>query len=329
MPPVLSPESSFSHLSVLSCLGVELELAFLPHFLDHYIGLGVEPRRIHIILNASRADVPALAEARAILAARGAAEPHPWIAPYTSDAMWAERRALQARVASSRDWILNADADEHHAYPAPPAEIAAYCDRKGYNAVQGVMVDRFAADGRLAPVAPELGLAAQFPVAADAAIALFGRRRGSGLDGTVKLMLHRGDVFPSRGGHNPLAGVGAPPRFLAGVRLAAFPGTEDPAFRLAFPFRVNHYNWTATRAESLERRLATPGVSEAGRAFGGQVLDYLERHGRIRLEDIARGAPLPRSAGWRRRMLGMRLAARLRHKATRLRLPGRPAAMGG
>ena len=314
---------------MISCLGVELELPFLPHFLAHYRALGVPSENIHVILNAKHPDAPELAEARALLKAAGVPAPHAWIAPYTSDGMWAERRALQGRIAGPRDWILNADADEHHAYPAPPAEIAAHCDAKGLNAVQGVMIDRFAADGTLAPVAPEPALAAQFPVAAEAAIVLFGRRRGSGLDGTVKLMLHRGDLLPSRGGHNPLGETGPPPRFLAGARLATFPATEDPAFRLHFPFRVDHYNWTATRAESLTRRLATPGVSEAGRAFGGQVLAYLDRNGgRIRSEDTATGPAVPPSAGWRRRMLELRLAAWARHRARRLPLIGRVVAVG-
>ena len=313
---------------MISCLGVELELPFLPHFLDHYEGLGIAPGDIHVILNARNADAPGLAEAAALLSARGAARPHAWIAPYTSDAMWAERRALQARVATPGTWVLNADADEHHAYPAPPAEIAAWCDGKGINAVQGMMIDRLAPDGRLAPVAATPALAAQFPVAAETAVALFGRG-GAYLDGTVKLMLHRGDVFPSRGGHNPLAHASAPLRFLAGARLATFPGTAEPRFRLRFPFRVDHYNWTATRAESLQRRLATPGVSEAGRVFGGQVLGYLDKSGRVRMEDAVTGPAAPPAAGWRRRMLGLRLAARARHRVRRLPLPRRAAAEAG
>ena len=319
---------SSPRVRVISCLGVELELAFLPHFLAHYQSLGVRPEDIHVILNAADPTTPALAEAEAILAERGAAPPERWIAPYTSDAMWAERRAVQARVAAPDDWILNADADEHHAYPALPAEIAGYCTAKGYDCVQGVMIERFAADGTLAAVRPEPGLAEQFPVAAEAAIALFGRRRGSGLDGTVKLMLHRGSVFPSRGGHNPIASDERPPSFLAGARLATFPGAEEPRYRLRYPFRVDHYNWTATRGESLRRRMATPGVSEAGRAFGEQVLAYLDRHGGVRMEDVAVGPSAPHGGGWRRRMLGMRLAARMRYRMRRLPIPGR-AAMAG
>ncbi|WP_299652299.1 hypothetical protein [uncultured Jannaschia sp.] len=307
-----SPPNHTIDLQVISCLGVELEAGFLTHFLAHYTALGVPVANIHLILNAGRADAPELDAAEAVLAAHGAARPHRWIAPYTSDAMWAERRALQMRIARPEDWVLNADADEHHAYPDTPAAIARYCERKGYNAVQGVMIDRLAVDGTLAPVAAKPALAAQFPVAAEVAVALFGRRRSS-LDGTVKLMMHRGDVLPSRGGHNPW-GEGAAPRFLAGARLATFPGIEDPAIRLRFPFRVDHYNWTAGRQASLERRLATPGVSTAGRAFGTQVLDYLARHGRIRPEDVVLGLARPPAAGWRRLMLGMRLAARLRHR---------------
>ena len=109
-------------------------------------------------------------------------------------------------------------------------------------------------------------------------LSLMGRGEHHGLDGTVKLMLHAHDVLPSRGGHNPFAD-GAPPRFLAGARLARHPGIADPAFRFAYPFRVDHYKWTATRQDTFNRRLSTPGVSPAGAEVGGKMTRYLSEHG--------------------------------------------------
>ena len=306
-----TPQDNSVVLRVISCLGVELEGDLLPHFLAHYRRLGVPAENIHVILNAQRDDAPGLAIAEAVLRAHGAARARRWIAPYTSDAMWAERRILQRHVARQDDWILNADADEHHVYPCDPATVASYCCAKGYNAVQGVMVDRLAPDGVLAPVAPAPMLEAQFPVAAEVAVTLF-QRGGRELDGTVKLMMHRGDVLPSRGGHNAGA-EGAPPRYLAGARLAAIPGMARPATRARFPFRVDHFHWTVRRRASLKRRLSTPGASVAGRVFGTQVLDYLANSGRIGVEDVTIISSRPPAAGWRRRMLGMRLASRLRH----------------
>ena len=60
-----------------------------------------------------------------------------------------------------------------------------------------------------------------------------------------------------------------------------------PSIRFAFPFQSAHYKWCATRLPTVERRLAMPGVSPAGREYGGKLRDYLARHGRIRLEDVA------------------------------------------
>ena len=309
---------------LLSCLGVDLELVLLPHFLAHYAALGVAAERIHVLLNATDPSSPRLAEAEALLAAHGAAPPHRWIGPYTSEAMWHERRELQRRVADPRDWVINADVDEHHDYPAPLGSLIAYCERKRYTCVQGMMIDRLAPGGELARVDARPSLARQFPLAAEVAVPLFGRVRGAGLEGTFKLMLHRADVLPQRGGHN-VSPEGAAPRYLFGTRLGAFARSDDPRFRLRFPFRVWHYKWNSLRRGKIHRRVATPGASEAGVHFGAGVLDYLARHDRIRPSDVATGDPAVRVRAWKALALRMRLEARF---AARRGAPGTPSASG-
>lgn len=310
---------------LISCLGVELELALLPHFLRHYEALGVAPGDVLLILNTQDAGSPRLAEAEAVLRAHGAPAPVRWIAPYTSDAMWAERRALQREKVPPGAWVLNADVDEFHAYPAPLGEITAYCDAKGYNCVQGVFVDRLAPGGALAPVLPEPAIEAQFPIEAEVALSLGGRGRHHGVDGTVKIMAHKADVLPSRGGHNPSA-EGAAPRFATGGRLGGFDGAADPSWRLAFPFQVHHYKWTETLRESLTRRLATPGVSPAGKEYGEKIAAMIDRHGGVDLDAVHVGETAGTGA-WRRRLLAMRAEALAGHLLgrARARLPGSQA----
>ena len=123
---------------LISCLGIDLELPLLPHFFTHYTKIGIDPANMHLILNTADAANPDLAEAERILDGFGAAPPVRWIAPYTSDTMWETRRALQRDVARPGDWIVNADMDEHHVYPAAISGIVRHCHAKGHNAVQGV-----------------------------------------------------------------------------------------------------------------------------------------------------------------------------------------------
>lgn len=302
-------------IRLISCVGVALDLEFLPHFLTHYAGLGILPARMHLILNADNPDADGLERARGLLSEFGAAPSRIWIGTYSSDAMWAERRALQRAVAAPGDWILNSDVDEHYSFPAPLTEIVRHCRAVGVNCVQGLQIDRFTADGTLAQVTATSPLVQQFPVEGEASFHIFGRGKHQGISGTTKLMLHDAGILPRRGGHNPegltpdsRAAV-APdgPRFLAGRPLHMIGDIADPSFRFAFPFQSAHYKWTAARLPSVASRLAAPGVSPAGREFGGKVQVYMAEHGRIRLDDVALRSVDDRPAGdWRAAMAGLR-----------------------
>ncbi|WP_090114969.1 hypothetical protein [Limimaricola pyoseonensis] len=299
---------------LVSCLGVELDLEMLPHFLRHYAEIGIAPEAMHFSLHAETAQSPRLAEAERILAEFGAAEPARWIDTYTSDAMWEERRRLQRAVAAPGDWIVNSDIDEHYLFPAPLAEVIAHCDKVGANCVQGVQIDRFAPEGALAAVAPEPALAEQFPVSGEASFHVFRAGKHYGISGTTKLMLHRAEVLPRRGGHNP-EGLTANsrqaesdgPRFLLGRPLHTLPRLADPAFRFAFPFQSLHFKWTASRLPTVARRVETPGSSPAEAENGEKVQAYLTEHGRMPLDKVVlRGAKAPDTAGWRDTMRDFR-----------------------
>ncbi|GFE64898.1 hypothetical protein [Litoreibacter roseus] len=266
-----------------------------------------------MILNSADPDAPGFEQAERILADLGAAPPRRWVERYTSDGMWAERRRLQRDIADRGDWILNADVDEHHAYPGSIGSVIAHCETKGYNAVQGVLIDRLSETGALNPVLETPPLSVQFPLQAEMHLSLMGRGKYHGVDGTTKLMLHSARVLPSRGGHNP-SPEGEAPRYLVGGRLATFPGVMRPEFRFAFPFRVDHYKWTATRETTFKRRIETPGVSAAGKEVGGQLTRYLAEHGQIRLQDVAVHKGHRASSSWKFLAFRMRLAARMRAK---------------
>lgn len=300
-------------IRLVSCVGVELELPHLPHFIRHYLNLGIKPSHMHILLNTADETSPRLAAAKALLAESGVEDAREWIADYTSDTMWAQRRQLQQEVAEPGDWIVNADVDEHHQYPAPLQEVCRYCLSKGYNCVQGFMIDRLAENGELIEVSKTPELPNQFPVEADVLLSLAGHGDHHGTTGTTKLMLHSHDVLPSRGGHNPWKDSKTP-IFLAGAKLAKFRQVNFPHSRFRYPFRVDHYNWTSTRKTTLEKRMSTPGASPAGMELSSKLTRYLNEHGRVRLEDVVTRSPAAkRHSNWRFLSLRFRLQARLLH----------------
>lgn len=314
------PNDPKTDARLISCIGVQSDLAVLPHFLRHYVDLGIAPDRMHLVLQSSEPDDPGLDAARDILSAFGVAPHEVWVAPYTSDAMWEKRREVQLAVSEEEDWILSADSDEFHEYPEPLAAFLGRCDRMGITCTQGVFIDRLAPGGALAPIRDAPAISEQFPILADVIASIGGTGTHFNRYGTVKLMAMRAHVLPSRGGHHPLGGQ-AGIVHLFGQPLADFARIDRPAFRFRVPLRVHHFHWSASLPASLRRRIATQGVSPAGKEYGMKMLEHFERYDGIDLD----AAATTRSgiAFWRARLARMRSEAGLRRIAragrTRLR----------
>ena len=123
---------------------------------------------------------------------------------------------------------------------------------------------------------------------------LGGIRSADAADGTVKMMLFRGDVLPGIGGHAPWVARHGPWR-LEGVRYAAgrpaggFAEVVDPKWRFDQPAAVHHYKWTAGLAEDVRRRREAPGASAEGTAYGARCRRLPRTSGR---PDRARGRPV-------------------------------------
>lgn len=308
---------------LISCVGVDVEdLALLRHFLRHHAALGVRPERMHIVLNTADPESPNLAKAMAILSDAGAAPAERWIEPYTSGGMWEKRREVQKRVAAPDDWVLNADVDEFHEYPADLAPFLAWCDGKGVSVVQGPFIDRLAPDLSLARVREDTPPHEQFSVQADVACSVGGVGQHHGMSGTVKIMAHRGAILPSIGGHHPLRGQAV--SYLYGWSLGGFSRIGDPAFRFMLPTRVHHYKWTATLLDGLRRRVKIDGVSPADKEYSEKLIAYFEANGGVRRDDAPQRKPgLFDALPWRLRLslirkgaaLGGRLGARARRVA--------------
>lgn len=270
---------------LISCVGVEHDLRLLPHFLDYYTKMGIPPENIHIILQASEGSRPELEEATQILANYSIEPAELWIAPYTSDSMWNKRREIQQRYAKENDWIISADTDEFHEFPESLETFLRYCDKKGVNCVQGVFIDRLSEDGKLKAVEKDRSLFEQYPLQADVICTIRKNEEGSWKYGTVNIMACRGNILPARGGHHPISS-GPHTTYLFGKQLAAMRGITDPGVRFTMPLRVHHFKWREALTESLEKRLATEGVSKRGKAYGDLLLNHIQEHSGINVEKM-------------------------------------------
>ncbi|TDC15879.1 hypothetical protein E1265_26060 [Streptomyces sp. 8K308] len=124
------------------------------------------------------------------------------------------------------DWWVVADLDEFHVYDRPLPDFLAYCEREGYDFVEGAFLDRVAENGEL----PEVGglgavpLWRRYPLAGMLTLPLLGAR-------PTKVTLARGFVELDLGQHRAWTGSGAPVHEIYA--------------------QVHHFKWTA----SVERRL--------------------------------------------------------------------------
>ncbi|WP_228456608.1 hypothetical protein [Streptomyces durbertensis] len=160
-------------------------------------------------------------------------------------------------------WHLLADSDEFHTFPAPLAEVTVTAEKSGRQVVGGLMLDRVAADGRLADWRPEAGLDRAFP--------LGGHLTHRLLHGDPrKIVLARSGVPVASGNHRAH-------------------GHRPDSDTLAC---VHHFKWRMGVLDDLRRRVErftagewaehTPAVREEA----GRLLDHVDRHqGRINVAD--------------------------------------------
>jgi len=249
---------------------------------------------MHIILQAAQDKAQEIEQAVTILSKHDIRPAEIWVAPYTSATMWEKRREVQQKMAKPEDWIISADVDELHEFPDDLPKFLTYCEKKGVNCVQGVFIDRLSTDGQLAPIIDAPPLWEQFPVQADVICTIRRKDMKGWENGTVNIMACRGNVFPNRGGHEPLKN-GTPIKYLFGrLQLAKYSGITKPDIRFSFPLRVHHFKWNQSLMTSLKKRLSTPGVSVEGQSYGNLLLEHLGEDFTIKVHQM----PVKKSAAF-------------------------------
>jgi hypothetical protein len=173
---------------------------------------------------------------------------------------------LDAWVRSMRrypdDWWVLADQDELHLYPDSLPELLAFCDRRGYDHVQGTFVDRVSADGNFVAVDHTRPLWPQYPLGGIVSAKLFGAF-------SPKVVAAKGRVAITRGHHKA---------------RKANPCPIEQVFT-----QVHHFKWTHGVVERQERRADHFRRAGAGHwTQGAAIATYSHTHGhRIDIEDRA------------------------------------------
>ena len=245
---------------IVAVVGIAHGHELLPYYLDHYRRLGVE-----------RFVVACSPELQRTLAWGPDAEPVDLPHGFQrSRLVGMIEEELRVRYARADDWLIPADLDELNGYPASMPDLVAQMEREGATHVEGPLADRLAPDGVLAELRPfEDGQSIwdQYPLEATVGARLAGSR-------VDKVLLSRGDLGWGVGHH----------------QLRDAPGLKPFSRRGA----AYHFKWRADLGRNLawrvenEARARAPWTAESVR-----LREYLDAHGRIRLEDV------DARAGWR------------------------------
>jgi len=240
VPDPKTPRSESIHLT--TAVGGYVNV--LPHMLRHYRALGVDSLFVHV--NLLDENDPILGDVRAVCDVTSVS---------VGGSLWRGNPAVHRAVMASHpdDWFIVADQDELQVYPGPLREILEFCDSRGYDFIEGTLVDRLAPGGIFGEVDPHGDIWEQFPLTALVTAGLLGGE-------PRKVVAAKGRVVLHGGQHGAEGGRGCP---IEECHVA-----------------VHHFKWTAGIVERLRARVEL--LRERGLPFAEEserFLRYVDAHG--------------------------------------------------
>jgi hypothetical protein len=248
----------FIKLALITVAGARVDV--LPHMLSHYQALGVDDFIIHA--HAQACDDSVLEDisrsASKVGAKIASTNVGPWITNLNSILYTISRSSC-----SNDDWFIIADQDELQVYPDDLRSIISYCDRHGYTYIEGCLIDRLSADGKLLEVHDDRSVWEQFPLGSIISGALLGAVIN-------KVVAVKGNIRLGDGQHLSYSGIGCP------IASAYVP--------------VHHFKWVQGLLAQMERRVdlnsryRNPN-NDLYTAECRRFLEYYGKEGRINLND--------------------------------------------
>ncbi|MEO8304807.1 MAG: glycosyltransferase family 2 protein [Betaproteobacteria bacterium] len=241
---------------VLICTLEPFRIDWLPQFVAHYRGIGVQ--RFLLTLQLEPGAAPEAKEAnrerfRQALVRLNIHEPFFWEHEFDAPSVNDHERRLQAESVAPTDWIVWCDSDEFQVYPEPLSALIAQSDAIGVDYFRGVLIDRIAADYGLARFCPGQSIWDAYPRTCNVTQAL---AKGD----PRKVTMTRGGVAVSGGKHT--LDEGANRRTIVGWA------------------QVHHFKWDASVIDRLQYRVRPEWKAKCWWWTESQrLLDYFAAHG--------------------------------------------------
>jgi hypothetical protein len=140
----------------------------LPHFINHYLALGVKPENFLVVVNHNPEKVDTFSGVDLVESVTTVLDtfhiPYRlWLEQYSSEKLMKIRYEM-LNTAAWGDWIIHADSDELHEYGVKSVvKFLAQADLEGVNEIKGTLVDRVSATGELSPIQPDQDIFQQYP----------------------------------------------------------------------------------------------------------------------------------------------------------------------
>ena len=124
---------------LLACIGTDWEANLPEHFIRHYLDLGIRPQNLVIALHSDKRDF--LEATLKIFRGYGIEPRRIWRGPFNPVRMGTLKKEMQREFIPRGDWVVHADLDEFHEYPAPLTEYLEDRERSGENVVVSCFID--------------------------------------------------------------------------------------------------------------------------------------------------------------------------------------------
>jgi hypothetical protein len=148
----------------LICFGISraewFSKAFLRHFIEHYLGLGIPGANFRLTLHCAAEDEN-LTWCRDWLRGYGISPFGEFDGPYDCYRFYEMNFQAMAKLPSDA-WIVLVDFDELIFFPRALPEFIQLIEGEGYDLVMGRLIDRLAPEGRLIPILEKTPIWDQF-----------------------------------------------------------------------------------------------------------------------------------------------------------------------
>lgn len=122
----------------------------LDAYCRHYLSLGIRAENFLLVLNSNSSSESNIEETKKILGKYSIQAKDTWMGTYESEEKWRRVDRLLTKYIQKEDWVVHPDADEFHEIPSHSYnDLFSDFEKRQINAVQGILIDRLAANKKI------------------------------------------------------------------------------------------------------------------------------------------------------------------------------------